>query len=235
MLVRSSLDLLKLPYSFSQLELLLGEDFRREASARGLELTDEELEALHRARILVPMFRLTRDPQPAKRAFASNVVLGGRLTHWVAPTLETLKILRSSGRLHDPAADPGPRGTGRSRGTSGARQRLDAQDTNNQALATRAPPVRPALHPDQQLVAKPRRALVRRAHHQKAQTLSTPLRSRAQQRHPGMERDLERRPQTLHMDKDRRPHQRIHHALLHNNCRLTTPSSACAAFRAKRW
>jgi len=103
--MRSPLDLLELPYSFSQLELLLSEEFRREASDRGVELTEEELEVLHRARILVPMFRVTRDSQPTRRALASDVVRGGQLASWVAPTLDVLKALRSSGGVHDPAVE----------------------------------------------------------------------------------------------------------------------------------
>ena len=50
----------------------------------------------------------------------------------------------------------------RSCSAPGPRQRLDAQDTDDQALAARAPPVRPAFHPDQDTrPAEPRRALVR--------------------------------------------------------------------------
>ncbi len=41
-----------------------------------------------------------------------------------------------------------------------ARQRLQSQDPGRSSLARAAPPVRPALHPDLQLVDQPRRALV---------------------------------------------------------------------------
>ena len=47
-----------------------------------------------------------------------------------------------------------------------------------QTLAGRAPPLRLALHPDQLVVAEPRRALVRRADHQEAPPRRAPLRPR---------------------------------------------------------
>ena len=44
----------------------------------------------------------------------------------------------------------------------------------------------------------------------------------AQRRHPRLDRDLERRPQALRLDQDRRPDPRIHRPLLHTNQRITT-------------
>ena len=104
-LVRSSLDLLELPYSFSQVELLLGKEFLKEASARGYELTDDELEALHRARILVPLFRLSQDGRPPRKALRAGKLYGGNRGHWSAPVLEDLKRFQSAERAYDPAAE----------------------------------------------------------------------------------------------------------------------------------
>ena len=59
----------------------------------------------------------------------------------------------------------------------------------------RAPPLRPALHPDQLLLAQPRRTLVRRTDHQEAAPRHPPLRPRTQRRHPRLDPDLERQPQ----------------------------------------
>src|SRR3954454_25373895 len=89
-------------------------------------------------------------------------------------------------------------------------------------MAHRAPPVRLALHADQQLVAEPRRALVRRTDHQETPPRRAPLRPSAQRRYPRLDRDLERRPQALHLDQDRRPDPAIHRHLLHANQRITT-------------
>ena len=49
-----------------------------------------------------------------------------------------------------------------------------------------------------------------------------PLRPRPQRRHPRLDRDLERRPQALRLDQDRRPDPRLHRPLLHPNQRITT-------------
>ena len=100
-----------------------------------------------------------------------------------------------------------------------------------QALDRTAPilPMRPGLV----LVAEPRRALVLRADHEKAPTWRAHINSRPQPRHPGMDRDLERRPPPLRMDQDRRPDPHIHHPLLHNYYRLTT--LACCGSRMSAW
>ena len=82
------------------------------------------------------------------------------------------------------------------------------------------PRLRVALHPDQQLVAEPGRALVRRTDQQEAAPRHTPLRPRSQRRHPRLDQDLERRSQALRLDQDRRPDPRIHHPILHTNYRL---------------
>ena len=74
-----------------------------------------------------------------------------------------------------------------------------------------------ALHPDLKLVAEPRRALVRRTDHQEAPARRAPLDPSAQRRHPRLDRHLERQPQALRLDQDRRPDPRIHRPLLHTN------------------
>jgi transposase len=70
---------------------------------------------------------------------------------------------------------------------------------------------------DLQLMAEPRRALVGRADDQEAAPRRPPLRPPAQRRHPRLDRDLERRPQTLRLDQDRRPDPRIDRHLLQPN------------------
>ena len=64
----------------------------------------------------------------------------------------------------------------------------------------------------------------------KLQRGSAPLRPRAQHRHPRLDRDLERRPQALRLDQDRRPDPRIHQPLLHNES-TTQDTSTWGALR----
>jgi hypothetical protein len=103
--MRSPLDLLELPYSFSQEPLLLAEDFRKAAHDRGVALSEDELEALHRARVLVPLFRLSREGRPIVSALRGPLVLGRQLAHWSAPSLVDLIQAQASEQLHDPEAE----------------------------------------------------------------------------------------------------------------------------------
>jgi transposase len=64
----------------------------------------------------------------------------------------------------------------RARRSPRTRQQLDAQDAGDPALAGRSPTLRLALHPDQRVVAEPRRALVLRADDQETQARRAPLR-----------------------------------------------------------
>ena len=85
-------------------------------------------------------------------------------------------------------------GPGRSRRPRDPRQQLDPQDPGDPEMAGRAPRFVLALHPDLQLLAEPRRALVRRTDQQEAPPWRTPLRRPAQRRHPRLDQDLERNP-----------------------------------------
>ncbi|MBB5788434.1 transposase [Jiangella mangrovi] len=98
-----------------------------------------------------------------------------------------------------------------------ARQRLDPQDTGREAMADRTPPLHAPLHPDQLLMAQPGRTLVRRADHEETPTRHPPVSPRTQHRHPRLDRHLERQPQALRVDQDRRPDPRIHRQILHPN------------------
>jgi transposase len=74
-----------------------------------------------------------------------------------------------------------------------------------------------ALHPDQLLVAEPRRALVRRTDQQAAAPGRASLGPPAQQRHSCLDRDLERGPQAIRLDQDRRRDPRLDRPLLPAN------------------
>jgi transposase len=76
---------------------------------------------------------------------------------------------RSSWRRLTPKSPPSSRCTD-------PRQLRDPQNTGDRALAQSAPAVRVALHADRRLMAKPRRALVRRTDQPQAQARHAPLR-----------------------------------------------------------
>ena len=73
-----------------------------------------------------------------------------------------------------------------------------------QAVAAEAPPLPPALHPDQLQLAQPGRALVRRAHQPQAPQVSPPQRHRARNRHPQVDQRVEQGPEAVRVDQDRR-------------------------------
>ena len=83
-------------------------------------------------------------------------------------------------------------------------------------------PASSCTSPRPALVAEPRRALVRRTDDQEAAPRRAPLRPPAQRRHPRLDRHLERRPQALRLDQDRRPDPRLDRPLLQPNQRITT-------------
>ena len=70
----------------------------------------------------------------------------------------------------------------------------------DQGLAAEAPPLSPALHADQLLLAEPGRALVRRADQPQAPPLSPPQRHGAGNRYPQVDQRMEQRPEAIHLD-----------------------------------
>ncbi len=112
--------------------------------------------------------------------------------------------LRASDRRHEssssrrgvpPLPEPDGRGgAGAPPGPRRAGQLLDAQDPIDPAVAGPPSSIHSAFHPDLQLVAEPRRALVRRTDHQVDQTLSPPLRQRPRRLAAHLDHQLERRP-----------------------------------------
>ncbi len=126
-----------------------------------------QIQALDRTAPILPM--LPGTPERATHDYRR----AGTSSLYAALDLTTGKV---TGALHSRhraiefqaiPADDRPRGPRRPRRPSRARQQLHSQDPGDPTLAGRPPPLRLALHPDQQLLAEPRRALVRRTHHQK--------------------------------------------------------------------
>ena len=115
---RSGLDLLALPYPFSQLGLLTAGEFvklaeqRRSRAARGLipPVNEQVLEELHRCGVLVPLFRVDLEPV----AGASGIDISASRTAQQVHTTVIGELLRGAaeGRALDPAAvgfEPWPR------------------------------------------------------------------------------------------------------------------------------
>lgn len=104
--MRPAKDLLDLPYSFTQLPLLMPEEFIREARQRGVRLSDNQLAALHRVRLVTPLFRVQRDG----RAISSLIRRGEesvawQVAHWQPTGRRDLLEARDRGRLFEPARE----------------------------------------------------------------------------------------------------------------------------------
>ena len=91
----STLDLLSLPYAFTQARLLSPSQFVAEAKKRGFRLERSELEMLHRRQVLVPFYRVHARPIEEGRDRSPDLQIHG--TAW--------QVYRASflGRLSDPA------------------------------------------------------------------------------------------------------------------------------------
>ena len=101
----------------------------------------------------------------------------------------------------DQARQPDPRRAGRA---SDLRQLRHPQDTRDRQMAAAPPPLPHALHPDLRLLAQPGRAVVRAADRQEAAPRRPPVNPGPGERHSRLDRQLERQPETLHLDQDRR-------------------------------
>lgn len=107
---RSSLDLLGLPYPFSQVYLLSASDFAKLAEERrsreqrhSLPRMDEQvLEELHRCGVLVPLFRVDLAPRPGARRIDVSASLTAQHVH--ATVINELFWAAQEGSVVDPAA-----------------------------------------------------------------------------------------------------------------------------------
>ncbi|HEX2086452.1 MAG TPA: hypothetical protein VHF89_12270 [Solirubrobacteraceae bacterium] len=103
--MRPAVDLIELPFAFTQLRPLMPSQFIGEARKRGVPLDEHQLEALHRLRLLPPFLRVQRDG----RAIAALRRSDPRLAHHVATSHPTdvrdLREARAAGRLLAPAAE----------------------------------------------------------------------------------------------------------------------------------
>jgi transposase len=84
------------------------------------------------------------------------------------------------------------------------RQLRHPQHARDQDLARPPPPLPRPLHPDRFLLDEPGGTLVRPADRQADPPRSPHLRAGPGERHQGMDRHLERQPQAIHLDQDRR-------------------------------
>ncbi|MEU6247891.1 hypothetical protein [Glycomyces sp. NPDC047010] len=96
-LFASSLDLVRMPFIFTQDELHTTESFIKRAKERGFDLTLDTLQELHSLRVLVPLYRVS-DTAVAGRRIAIERPMGPN-------TRAEVLDAAGEGRLRDPAAE----------------------------------------------------------------------------------------------------------------------------------
>jgi transposase len=176
-----------------------------------------QIQALNRTQPVFPML-------PGAPARASHdYVRHGTSSLYAALDVASGKVIGSLHARHrateflaflkkiDAEVPPGP---GLPRGLG---QRLHAQDPGDQALADHPSALRIALHPDQLLLAQPRRTMLRRADQREAAPRHPHVGTSTQPRHSGLDRHLERQPAPVHLGQDRRPNPGQYRQLLHQN------------------
>jgi hypothetical protein len=105
-MTRRTSDLVELPHTFSQLRLMTGERFARDARERSVFLNESDLEALHRIRVLVPFLRVSRSMRMLRGFARKHARQEWNLQHW--QPLERSELQRAHGerRLFDPEFEP---------------------------------------------------------------------------------------------------------------------------------
>lgn len=100
-----TLSLLAEPFTFTQFRPLLPRQFIGEARQCGVWLSDEELEAWHRVRLLVPLYRLARDGREIVAAHRHGED-AYHLAHWQPTSRADLVDAHDHGRLYDASSEP---------------------------------------------------------------------------------------------------------------------------------
>jgi hypothetical protein len=103
--MRSPGELLELPYSFEQQRLLMPSQFLSAVRERGFSFSEEHLEALHRARLLVPFLRVRRDGRLIAALSRGNHVRARQFAGWHPTTRRDLNEAADARRLFDPASE----------------------------------------------------------------------------------------------------------------------------------
>lgn len=99
--MRSPIDLVELPFAFTQRSLLTESAFIREAEKRHVRLRPATLEALHRLKLLVPLLRFSRDRAAILRAAKTNAPFLYELTDVEFTESWSLAEIHRRRRLHD--------------------------------------------------------------------------------------------------------------------------------------
>jgi hypothetical protein len=103
--MRSPVDLLELPYTFTQLRPLMSHQFVAEVRGRGVMLTEAQVEALHRVRLVTPFLRVQRDTRLIQKLVREASPYARQVADWQPTNRRDLDEARQGGLLRDPARE----------------------------------------------------------------------------------------------------------------------------------
>jgi hypothetical protein len=142
--VRSPVELVELPFTFTQRRALTATEFAREAGERGVQLSARSLEALHRLGLLRPVLRFRRDGRQIASLARQRSVYASQVAHWDPTSHRDLAHAHGEGRLFDPAAEAFMSAAGTSRRVAGLEYRSSVYLYSRYQLL-RLPTIRQAL------------------------------------------------------------------------------------------
>src|SRR6266511_3110859 len=117
---RTVIDLVDLDYTFALQAPLQVDEFCRQAQRRGVRVLKEQLEALYRAAVLTPLYRVERERRPLQKFLRTDeqrsemAKFFRKPPDWVplelpffsGPLSEELRVAAQESRLHDPEVEP---------------------------------------------------------------------------------------------------------------------------------
>ena len=161
-----------------------------------------------------------RPPDPRLQAQRHHLALRRprhryRRGHWKMLSAPPVRRVQEVPRGH---REGGAEGAGR---PSGPRQLRHPQNRDDPQVASQAPTLPPAFHPDQRVMAQPDRTLVRRDHQQADPARELPEHPRTRAGHRGLPGRPQRGSQALRLDEVRGRHPGIPEELLRKDYRDT--------------
>src|SRR5215212_5296466 len=169
-----------------------------------------------RARIVLLAAEGLSNAEIARRTGTSRPTVVDWRARYDAGGIGSLQDMARSGRPPEIDEIDGP---GRA---PDLRQPGHPQDPGDSRLAGPPPPLPPALHPDRLLLDQPGRTLVRNPHRPTHPPRSPPQRGGPGERRPRVDQELERGPETVHLDQDGRGHPPIPRKIYRENFRRRT-------------
>ncbi len=176
-----------------------------------------QIEELNRAQLILPMMPAVPERRSHDHVRQATSIPPRPSRHGVGQGHRVLARAPSSRQAQEVPRAHRTRGPSEPCRPPHPRQSCDAQGTGDQAVARAPPPVLAPLFPHELVLARPGRAVVRRADDEEDPPRGRPIASRAREGHQGLDRPLERGPETVRLGDVRRSDPRRARSILRAN------------------